>query len=229
MKKVTIDELRRTAWWWQRKNGIWEFDPATTMTRIKAVPAGATQSAFKCGYWKQGVERTAWAYELARRAKRAPALPPFVDLSDAQAAALFDLWGDRAERTFTWTESPYRLEAAPGHTYPVMFNLNASDHALIESFKIFLADQRRIHGIRPKRFSRGTKSSQGPRWDWVQLLDLDRHGLRGKCALARNAQTAYARPEAWPERRFLEARAAASRFFEQLRYAKPREFTGLLD
>jgi hypothetical protein len=213
MKKATVDSLIRTQWWWRKPNPNWEFDPATTMTRRKRA-----QCVGKEYFWKGGEERAAWSYELLRRCKEAPSLPPYPEVTSAQAAELRRLFGT-SEDVWVMSWGP-GIKQEPNYSMPAIWNLGANDHMLLESFRDFIAEQRHAQGIKPRRGRAGV-SSQGPRWRWVELLDLSREQIRQKAVHAHG-------DFGWDQRTFMEAKKAARSCLRCFLSARPASFTELL-
>ncbi len=180
--KVTIAELEKKFWWWRHPNAAFAFDKKTTMTKRKP------DAEFFMGLepWKSGLEWAAWAWELARRTETTLGrLPQFIQLQNIDALGVKILFG-KSEDYFTYV---YKLNCSkpdPGYSHPVMWPLAMNDNALVREFKKFIASERADFGVSERKGSRQSEVSQGPRWGWVENLDLVRFGIRGKTALIHN-------------------------------------------
>jgi hypothetical protein len=188
--KPTLSQLEKT-WWWRKSNAVWTFETETTMTR-----AVKPERVYKAGIWKGGMETAAFAWELARRHPDAPDLPPFPKLSDLLALELVARFG---KSEIAWIEeSGDAMKSQAGYSMPAVWPLHLPDYTLEIRFREFIAEQRAEQGITAKK-GRASESSQGPRWRWVELLDLARNAIRAKSTLAHGRD--------FDKRRHMEARA----------------------
>jgi hypothetical protein len=205
---------------------IWTFDPQTTMTKAvdPYVLYGGNQ-------WKGGSERGAFAWELARHHPDAPTLPPYPRIPDLLKFELTHLFGKR-ECAPTDEKESWTMKFRPGYSMPCIWPLEVPDSELVRRFKRFIAEQRAEWGVVPKQ-GQGYESSQGPRWRWVELLDLARNRVRAKSTLAhgrdfdkRCYKKARARSEAvW---RKLEAIGIPRLYFGKKKAAQTQRFIAVL-
>ena len=121
--------------------------------------------------WRNGEERAAFAYELARRSSTALlSLPTYPELTAYEQDFLKQHFGVADCR---WAARSTR----PGgysDTLPHHWNLRETDTALCKLFVSWLAWQREKFGI-PKPKARPTKS-RPVSWTWLEILDTE-HGL----------------------------------------------------
>ncbi len=201
--KPTLAQLERQ-WWWRKSNNSWTYNAETSTTH-----AAKAEEGFKVGLWKGGVETGAFEYELARRHPDAPRdLPPFPDLPDLLACELVSRFG---KSEVVWIETCQwsgAMKPEPGYSLPSIWPLHLPNYTLETRFKKFIAEQRAMQGVTPKR-GRAAECSRGPAWRLVELLDLARYGVRGKATLAHSRD--------FDQRRYMEAKTRCNAAWRKLK------------
>ena len=137
----TEEELASTAWWWRR-------------TRFLFPRNSIDPNSFELGEWRDGLEQTAFEYELVRRICKKKSLPPFVELDGWMQHQLYSrLCPPRKKFTRVMTavaafhappgEKPTRIDngelvpqgLSEAEADDFRWNLEATDNQLLEEFK----------------------------------------------------------------------------------------------
>lgn len=124
--------------------------------------------------WKDGYERAAFAYELARRTcKKLLRLPTYPELTRGERESLKRVAGVSDAR---WVAKQYSPGSPHGDvngyaTCPLFWNLRETDTAICNVFRRWLDNEREKAGI-ARRKARPNKSRPVP-WNWLEILDAE--------------------------------------------------------
>ena len=195
--KPTVEQLKKS-WWWRQVGSGELFWPKSIN--------GQTVSSFPT--WKGGVEYAAFQWEMVRRHDEAPKLPPFPDLPELIAFELVMRFG---KSQYPWIETTTldpsaHLKFEPGYSAPSIWPLRLPNNTLEKRFRAFIAEQRTAQNITRRK---GRELSKGPAWRNVELLDLAKHGVRGKSPLAHGRD--------FDSRRYFEARTRCNAAWRDLK------------
>ena len=125
--------------------------------------------------WRNGEERAAFAYEMARRASvEMLRLPTFPELTSEERRFLLTIFGLSDARWAAKQSKPDKQENGYSEPCPFCWNLNETNSALCKLFCRWLESQRQKFSIARPKF-RPTKS-RPVAWTWVEILDA-KHGL----------------------------------------------------
>jgi hypothetical protein len=120
----TEEELAKSHWWWRRTRFLFprnSYDPNRHERRE----------------WKDGLEQTAFEYELVRRVCKTRQLPPFVELDGGIQRELYHRLcppRKRSTRKITTELNPHGWSEPNADDW--RFNLEATDNQLLESLRI---------------------------------------------------------------------------------------------
>jgi hypothetical protein len=164
-------------WWFESSLWIdercWSGADQTWHWWKEAVPR--MNQEYRKFKWRDGEERTAFAYELTRRASVALLkLPTFPELTCEERSFLQAIFGVSDARWAAKESHPDKQESGYSEPCSRRWNLRETNSALCKLFCGWLESQREKFRItRPK--SRPTKS-RPVAWTWVEILDA-KHGL----------------------------------------------------
>jgi len=164
---------KTTLHWWRCPNGAFEFIQRGPETNGGFTRAKDPGPLFLDDLWKDGQEKAAWTFELARRAPGAVPLPTYPNTTMDERFFLKRLWG---KSQIVWTHKTSDVLAPEkGYSEPAIWRLDLTCDALVPAFKYWIREQQQAAGITP-RPGRGSKMSKGPSWVWVELLDRSASG-----------------------------------------------------
>ena len=125
--------------------------------------------------WRDGEERTAFAYELARRTSAEMLkLSTFPELNCEERDFLRAIFGVSDARWAAKVSQPDKRADGYSEPCPFRWNLKETNSALCKLFCHWLESQRQKFCVVGSKF-RPTKSRPVP-WTWVEILDT-KHGL----------------------------------------------------
>lgn len=153
--------INRHKWWWRNPQPTFTISEKGTTTAVEPVKS----------FWKDGTEIAAYRYEIARRLCRDKHEKTWFEVSNLEAFAIRFIF---AESTIYWpticSTHPKKAEIEnPRYAEPVLFNLECSDSMLLEAFKEFIAEQRRVKKVRLAKTIRKNSVS----WRWIEVWDLN--------------------------------------------------------
>ncbi len=168
------DRAEAYGWWWRTPKTLgpkklWTYYEKKGRT-LKGDHYASTW------FWRRGRETAAHDYELVRRLKPDLQLPPWPKLDMYESQCLIKAIG-KAHVEEPWKISSDHCDTSPvdpDFTWPIRFNLRATDSTIIKSFgaiiKTFLVGQRDIKKRQPEKHRRNPVS-----WRWVEIWDIDLH------------------------------------------------------
>ncbi len=172
--------IKRHEWWWHdatsfylkrnRRSGKWNG-------QTEAKRGGDGYMEQRSASWKDGLEITAWRYELVRRLCRSK-LSPWTNLDHAQQQGLKQCIGESYLPSLAKLPmgEPQKSSAADfrqrlddlDFTAAIQFNLRSADSELQWQFKEFIkAERKRKRISKPDKRPRNTVS-----WRWLEVWDL---------------------------------------------------------
>jgi len=197
VKRMTRDELTKRHWWWRFNNNLWVYNPKTHTTKtdgncgnlvtedgriyyqVKFVCNGKLhpEGLFSHCMWKAGMEWSAYAYELVRRADRKTNLTSYFDLTTEEHLHLLDHFG-KSQRLSHYSIVWPPLKEMPGYTDGnIHWNLGCTNGQLRAGFLRWIDEQRAEKHI-PAPRGRTGQTTKSPSWLWPEILDLDANRLR---------------------------------------------------
>ena len=169
--------------WWHTKNPRWQW-------WREAVPVMCPSVEFL--FWREGQERAAFEYELARRSSaKALQLPTFPELTPNERDLIVSLFGISDNRWVSFSKQVEHTAQCPNH-----WNLKETPSACSKVFKRWFEYEQAKRGYsKPKNRPQNKKPVQ---WNWFDLLDAgvgqgDDTGRSIKSKALRRGQRAFAR------------------------------------
>jgi len=178
-RKPTLHESKATdgsrlaerfGWWWRKED--YQLTAEALMEKWGTDKLHGAR-------WKNCLERSAWTYELVRRAVSTERMPPFFGLTFSEALFVNQLW--KPAEPYASRDASDEIQAKEKEWTPVnsklQWNLALPDKTVTKGFLDFIHHYRESAGIPKPRPNIGRKN-RGIPWRWVEFLDLSDHKIR---------------------------------------------------
>ena len=176
MKNQTREQLIKSRWWWRQATSIFVISEKNHITKSLPLTSsgwtfGGKTIVMEYPFWKDGVEWSAYQYELARRSKLMANHPAWPKLNAEQMKFVRLLFG---KSNVLWVSCSKPKE---GYSDAMHWNLALSNGALRAAFVEWITDQKKYHGITGAKGRTG-QTSKSPSWLWPEMLDSSANGIR---------------------------------------------------
>jgi hypothetical protein len=170
--KPTREQVTKEFWWQQIDPDSEDFEKVFKPTACGTL----TQPSFLIWHWNFGQDYAAYSYELARRASpKFSRLRPYPELGAEEADFLFRAFGtNKARKAYgpiiRKDDPALPLAGRPGYSRPAIFRLDAPNNTLINSFELFIEQERKTYGITLRKTPGST--SKPPPWKHIELYSM---------------------------------------------------------